>query len=100
MENSEANSLRKGLQWRYSLPSFLLSQVTEGAYSSLYAAGNAFQRVEKEFFAEPFGARGRERKEDLAFLFTVDDACFTREGTVCGEFHLSLILSGSWTNVS
>ena len=57
-----------------------LSQVTEGAYSSLYAAGNAFQRVEKEFFAEPFGARGRERKEDLAFLFTVDgDACFTRE---------------------
>ena len=42
--------------------SLLLSQVTEGAYSSFYAAGNAFQRVEKEFFAEPFGARGRGKK--------------------------------------
>ena len=55
MENLKANSLRK----RTSMALFtsLLSQVTEGAYSSLYAAGNAFQRVEKEF-----GAQGRGRK--------------------------------------
>ena len=44
------------------------------------AGRNAFQaESRKSFFRDSFGG-SRERKADLAFLFTVvdDDACFTR----------------------
>ena len=46
--------------------SLLLSQVTaEGAYSSFYAAGNAFQRVEKEFSRSRLGLGGERGRLGL-----------------------------------
>ena len=102
MENLKANSLRK----RTSMALFTsLSSFPKWRGGSIFFPLCGGERLsesrERVFRGAVWGSGERERKEDLAFLFTVDDACFTREeGTVCGELHLSLILGGFCTDVS
>ena len=73
----------------------------QSIFFPLYGGERLSESRERVFRGAVWGSGERERKEDLAFLFTVDDACFTREeGTVCGELHLSLILGGFCTDVS